>query len=346
MFAGLTGQRHVGDSKLGMDHLLPAGLGPSQHMDQTSHLPSPFLPQAWPEADIHFVVEEWAVWQEFLPVCAAKQRSLLERAAHALRDLETALEPLKCASARRVGIKKRPGFMAFATALLRWPDTRQAAAFVNGFDVIGDFQHSGIFRAINGDLGTAAISQEDWLSEAPEVIRSILESGPPRNPELIYTLTTEEQAKDYCSEFYTSKELDQRFGAGQWRPLERFLVIDPSGKPRVIDNARKSLHNKATLMPETIHTTNIDFVPAVIRMTVVAALRRAGVQVTLASVTADVPVDALPWLAPRLGADDLPDAYRGHPVKDEQLRFSVVAIWTPNGWRWFGIWLGERCGQL
>ena len=40
-----------------------------------------------------------------------------------------------------------------------------------------------------------------------------------------------------------------------------------------------------------------------------------------------------------MGTDDLPDAYRGHPVKDQHLRYSVLAIWVPNtGWRFTVLW--------
>ncbi|CAJ1461139.1 unnamed protein product [Effrenium voratum] len=40
-----------------------------------------------------------------------------------------------------------------------------------------------------------------------------------------------------------------------------------------------------------------------------------------------------------MGTDDLPDAYRGLPVLDERLPFSVVAIWVPHrGWRYTVLW--------
>ena len=41
----------------------------------------------------------------------------------------------------------------------------------------------------------------------------------------------------------------------------------------------------------------------------------------------------------RLGTDDLPDAYRGHPVQEDHLRDSVVAAWLPgSGWRFTVLW--------
>ena len=331
IFAGLSGQRHTGDSKRGLDHLLPPGLDPVQHMAASASLPSPFLPTHWPEDDVVFVTTEWAVWQEYLPLYALSQRSHIQRAAAALSELSSALNTVKCASAKKVALAKEPAFVAFLTALLCWPDTSQAVAFVSGFGIVGEFQHTGVFRPINLDKAEADISREEWLQDAPSRIENVMNQGPPRHPDLIYQLTMEEQKKGFCSSFLTKQEVDDLFGRGKWRPLERFLVIDPSGKPRVIDNARKTEHNRATLMRETIHTTNVDFVPSCIRMVVAESLQRLG-YTSLDSLRQSDIMTLLPWLAPRIATDDLPDAYRGHPVRDDHLPFSIVVVWTPWGW--------------
>ena len=116
------------------------------------------------------------------------------------------------------------------------------------------------------------------------------------------------------------QEMNDQFGVGGWRAVERFLIIQPDGKQRVIDNARKSGHNMHTSMQETISTVNVDFVASVARM----------VNTTLETLWSDPP----DWLDLRLATDDLPDAYRGLPVQDDHLRFSNVAIFVPDeGWR-------------
>ena len=113
--------------------------------------------------------------------------------------------------------------------------------------------------------------------------------------------------------------MDARFGKGQWRPLERFLIVQPDGKERVIDNARRTLHNSSTAMPETIYTVHLDFIPAVIKQ---LAQR-------LQVVDPAEWAESHPWAHFRLGTDDLPDAYRGLPVCDDHVPFSAVAIWVP-----------------
>lgn len=49
IFAGLTGQRYAAASSGGLDHLLPPGLGPVQHVTEALRHPSPFCPVVWPE---------------------------------------------------------------------------------------------------------------------------------------------------------------------------------------------------------------------------------------------------------------------------------------------------------
>ena len=46
-----------------------------------------------------------------------------------------------------------------------------------------------------------------------------------------------------------------------------------------------------------------------------------------------------PWLVFELGTDDLPDAFRGCPVRSGDRRGAVVAIWSPvaRAWRFLGI---------
>eukprot|EP00435_Cladocopium_sp_Y103_P028233 s1719_g7.t1 len=105
--------------------------------------------------------------------------------------------------------------------------------------------------------------------------------------------------------------------------MERFLITQPDGKQRVIDNGRKSGHNQVTQMQETITTVNVDFIATAAQM----VYHRLFVD-------QDPDAEPHPWLRLRLGTDDLPDAYRGLAVCDEHLAFSNIAVYLPNvGWR-------------
>ena len=326
LYSGLGGQRHPADSARGLDHLLPPGLGKSEHLRRALHLPSPFLVKSWPEADVGFVLDMICVWRECLPGFASRQRHILATVATALSVLEDHLASRRVPSAKAVASSKRPGFVAFLSAILRWPDVTQPECLVLGHSIVGDILPSGVFRSVSSQ---STMSVDNWLSEAEDAIDRIMASKPPLHVQDILDATCDEQRKGYCSRFYTREEIDAMFGKSQWRPLERFLIVQPCGKKRVIDNARKTSHNAATVMSETIHTVHIDFIASVL----------ADLSSRLGLGTPPWEVPGLEWLQARIGTDDLPDAYRQLPVSPSQQGFSVISIHIPGvGWRFSLLW--------
>ena len=142
ILAGNSGQRYPGNSKRGLDHLLPPGLGKELHLDSSSRLLSPFLPQTWPEPEVEFVAYCAGAWQEFLRRYAEEQRKHLETVSAAVGPLELALDKCCCEASNRVAAKKRPAFIACLTAFLRWTDVTQAGSCVLGFNLVGELQNS------------------------------------------------------------------------------------------------------------------------------------------------------------------------------------------------------------
>ena len=326
VFAGLSGQRYPGNSSRGLDHLLPPGLGKEGHMEASSKLPSPFRHVTWPELDVAFVIHGLWVWRSCLPTKTAKLRHILRTVARALAPLEDALACHRVESARRVASEKRPAFTACITALLRWPDVSQPQQLILGYPIIGEFEYSGIFRVV---AATEAMSVEEWFADGPSAIARIMSSRPPLHFEDIYTTTVEEQEKGFCSPFLSKEQVDAQYGVGRWRPLERFLIKQSDGKKRVIDNAKKTLHNSCTSLNETISTTNIDFVANVASDILQAFQLQSS------------PLDdlALQWLDLRVGTDDLPDAYRGLPVASHHQAASIIAVFLPGeGWAFTLLW--------
>ena len=205
----------------------------------------------------------------------------------------------------------------------------QAQCFVFGFPIVGDVPASGVFRVLPESQSDPEDPEQWLLREGSEAAHSLLQRGPPKDHDVILQVTEEEISKGFCSQLLSKSEVDQKFGEGRWRPLERFVITQPDGKQRVIDNARKTGHNEHTHMLETIHTVSVDFVASCARDALVGLFPDCH----------DSVPPACDWLLMRLGTDDLPDAYRGHPVKEDHLRFSVVAIWVPGGgWRFTALW--------
>ena len=330
-FAGTSGQRYPSDSSRGLDHLLPPGLGPEEHMKASSALPSPFAPADWPELDVSFVVDSIRIWREFLPNVAQVQRDIMKSIMRAVRPLDAALQPFRCSSATKVAASKSPAYVSCLSVLLRWPDLFQGLHLLKGYPIVGEVNPCGVFRSVTQ---ASKSSLDDWTGDdAIRAVDALVRSRPPRHFEDIHKVTVEEQTKGFCGPFETRLELDDKYGPGQWRPLERFMIVQADGKQRVIDNARKSGHNQHTTMNETITTVNVDFVACVGRMLATALFGHGP-----------LPPDVPSWLGLRLGTDDLPDAYRGLPVCDDHLRFSVVAVFVPDvGWRFttlFGLAYG------
>ena len=84
IFAGLSGQRYPASSTRGLDHLLPPGLGPEEHMAASAGLPSPFIPRSWPEPDVTFLVQALVTWRQFMIPFAAELRKTLRTLVRAV----------------------------------------------------------------------------------------------------------------------------------------------------------------------------------------------------------------------------------------------------------------------
>ena len=314
VFAGLSGQRWSSEATRGLDPLLPPGLGKDSHLAEAQLLPDPFHSRPWPEDDVQFVIEAVTVWRQRLPWYAETQRKVLKQVARALAPLEASLDCFCVSSSRRVASEKRPGFAAFLTVLLRWPDWDQPLNFIQGYDIVGTVEMSGVFRSA---AVPAQAHFDDWLGPAAvEAVDRIMQSKPPLFHEEIWHTTQEEQVKGFCGPIHSREWMDCKYGAGLWRPLERFLIRQADNKLRVIDNARKTGHNAVTSMCETITTV----------------LQQLAVQ------TVD-DLAEVPWFQPRVGTDDLPDAYRGLPVSPDQQGYSIIAICHPEtGWGFLELW--------
>ena len=328
--ASLGQQRAPGDSRKGLDHLLPPGLSKEEHVRQALQTSSPFAPDFKVDMDLEFSFSALGIWGPILPRWQDKVRKCLHRLIHSFDAVASYLHD----SAEVAQLTSRkPVALAVLTALLRWPDVTQPLRYLTGFQVIGDIEHSGVFRDVEVPK---CLSQDSFAGEAAvSFVDDILQRKPPKDVEAIWRLTLEEREKSWCSGPHTRHDMDRLFGSGQWRPVPRFLVTQPCGKQRLIDNAKKGLHNEATSVSETIYTIGIDMWPVIARGMARAVLQQQGsawpdqAHVALASLP--------PWFLLVASVMDLPDAYRGCPVDPHQRKFAVVAVFAPQAkaWRFF-----------
>ena len=220
IFASNSGQRYSSEESRGLDFLLPPGLGKHGHVVAAAQLPSPFCAKRWPDDDVFFVAHTVAVWQDCLPLLAARQRHCLKCISRALTPLRQWLSGARCDSAQRVASAKDAAFLACMTALLRWPDRTQAISFIQGFPIVGEIPHTGIFREI---VPKEVEDIQSWLGDdAAHRVDEIMSKGPPRFSNEIWSVTQQEIDKGFCSQPLTRAAVDNLYGRGGWRPLERF----------------------------------------------------------------------------------------------------------------------------
>ncbi|MEJ6574969.1 MAG: hypothetical protein QNL35_00850, partial [Emcibacteraceae bacterium] len=99
-----------------------------------------------------------------------------------------------------------------------------------------------------------------------------------------------------------------------------------------IDSEKAPGHNAATCEKETIYTTSVDVIPAVIQAVLALVCQTLVALGDLSPNWQELPVHEvlgkLPqWLAFLLGTEDMVSAYRQHPVLPDHLAVTCVAFW-------------------
>ena len=146
----------------------------------------------------------------------------------ALQPLFQALKVHRSHSANMVAqdkTGKNPAFVACMTALLRWPDFKQPL-------------HPPGPPGLSHCLARPTV----WSFPPHASPTRLLASRPPRFVDRHLRGHTGRDAQRLLRP--SPLELDREFGSGDWRFLERFLIVQQDGKKGVIDNGRKSGHNR------------------------------------------------------------------------------------------------------
>ena len=111
--------------------------------------------------------------------------------------------------------------------------------------------------------------------------------------------------------------MDQQFGQGKWACVPSFPHVQPCGKIRRIDDAKKGGQNGATRMSEKIH------LPSALHPGISAKLIYDSL------CKEDVDPNSR-YFHIHTGTEDLPDAYRSMPCSKEDLAANCVAVRNPD----------------
>ena len=313
------------------ERLIPFGLPPVLHASMSEALQSPLqLPVALAD-DLDFAVR--TVVQQGASIRAWRQSqwrhlcSLFKQA----QALQEHFDLKRSASSRRTSAHLCPANLEVARASIAWPDRDAALALCEGVQIVGDLPSFGIYRSTHP--GSAA-STSCFCPKANQLwLEEVLSRRPPRPDEakVVWEKSEGERALGILEGWFSPGDLHQRFGTYQWRPMMRFATWQENHQAyRCIDNAKSSEHNLCTSVEERIHTTSVDMG---------LAICQRFRHLCSCPLEHDFSLQA--------STKDMKRAYRQVPVSQQQLCFSVIAVWHPSHRRWvFGILHGLAFGLL
>eukprot|EP00973_Karenia_brevis_P091845 12409447-Karenia_brevis.AAC.1 len=207
-----------------------------EHLNQARGLTHPFDNNATLESDLDFTLEGNARIGPLMHRWRDRQLRRLGRLLKALMPLDEFAISKRPSHAIKVSQGQPAVSLAVVIILLEWPDKSLPWDLVNGFQLTGHLQRSGIFRSVPCEtygsssqlLGDDAISYVDALCSVRR---------PHQHAVHLLEAVAEEQQLGLCSEAHTRSQVDQLFGAGGWRPMPRHIISQGS-KWRPIDDGK------------------------------------------------------------------------------------------------------------
>ena len=315
--ASLGRQAGALSSKRALPAVLGTGLTSEEHFAAALQFGAggslPFDDDTAAPADLQFAAERTAshapeirAWRQ---QCAAAVKELSDR----LQPVSAALRTRQSATVRAVAGRMHVALIAILSWIMGWPDALLALRFITGFALTGRIERAGVFETKESP---APQRVDELLSESKQLIAELRRDRPSAEAEFLHASCVKERDAGWGGQLLSEREMDAHFGRGQWAPIPAFVAVQPGGKRRRIDNAKRFRHNEMQCPSEQLKMCSA-FQPAVSAR----ALRRAaGAAWT----------DGNGAWALQSGGEDLPDAYRSLPVAESDLCVNVVAITDPR----------------
>ena len=254
----------------------------------------------------------------------AERMALLRVLAGKLAPLRSALDSVKSACAQLISPDFNVALASAAIDAMRWPNVALPLRFIIGFEIVGDIPDTGVFKA---DESPASLSEVEFKSQGArkaslledEVTRAAVRAiarGEDR-PRECWSKTKSEIKKKLVFGPYSRSAVDRMFGRGRHRPIGRTAIFQ-KGKWRCIDNAKRSKHNSAQHLHESLVCGRADFPPLIARQFDRLCCRDISAK----------SVRARRRLRMRHGTGDFRAAYRRVPVRTP--RFGVVCVYNTD----------------
>ena len=307
--AALGIQRAMHLSKFGADLLVAHNGTMEAHIDEAFRCQHPYKLQAQLALDMDFGLAMLQKLGSGINKWRKKQQAGWISLAADCGALDARIRERSHPDTLRVTSKVRSGFLLVLTELFEWPDWALGDRFTWGFpiagfvpptNVYGEAKQKGEQTSLTSVLGESA---DAWNLKLCRDTKQF------DTDSVIWESTVKEQKDGKLSSFFSKAQLDTAFGKGQWRAVRRRTIWqEGKNKYRNIDNARKSGHNSASLLLDTICTTPFDISANLL----IHSRQRLGLL-------------ADHW-KPGLSSDDQKDAYHTIPNLFTQLGLCVIAV--------------------
>ena len=238
-----------------------------------------------------------------------------------LTPLQDLLQSLKSSTALAVSASFNVAFSATCISAMRWPDVSLPLRMLSGFSVVSDIPDSLVYRSneqpAKTEFASFIASNTDHIASMKAKLTAKANSEHDRTRiEACWIRTNEEIESNLIQGPFSQSQMDRMFGRGLWRPLPRSAILQKD-KWRCIDDGKRSGHNDATTLHESITCCRADF-PALVGREFARRIR---------SHNSNQP-SQMPRFDLHHGSDDLFAAYRRVPTS--QPEYTSVMVWDSD----------------
>lgn len=321
MHAAVGRQHRPSTSGQAAPNLVEHGIGPERHAAEAQKLEHPFAAPPPLELDMKFVVDAYCALGLRIDDLRKRNIKLLKRLGRAVEEVDRlALACKHCKIEGVAGI--RPAFIAVLVVLLRWLDRTLPAKLVLGFEVAGVIPPSGVLRPIEKKgVGCAAPADGQLFGQAARDFVDGLEAS--GRSKLVdpgpFEATVKEVGVGTARALVPRFAMDQLYGVGGWRPLQRH-VVEQGGKKRPIDDGKASGTNALSTVAESNVCIPAEF----------ALLAARGFHSALMKQNGLIPE----WAAMRGTVEDWWKGYRQLQPTREHMALCIAAMRDPATGQW------------
>ena len=303
-------------SKHSLGPLAAQGDGPEAHLASARRLASlgdlPASSQLPADEDLRFAAS-WATADlSRLRIRRDAALRAFESLAWKCKPLSEYLRSFQDPSVAAVAGQINVALIAVLVYVLRWPDTTLPRRFIEGFQVLGAMEVTGVFKP--SDFGPI-VEKNQLFSDHPTNLRRWNNGRRDENAAFLMQCCHDDHSKGFASGLLSHEQLNERFGAGRWCSNPRFSIVQGTGKIRPIDNGKASGASAATSYGEKLVLCTFLFMAISARLIVELATTRG---IDLASHALEA------------GGEDLPDAYRHMPAAPANHDVDIVAVRSPG----------------